>query len=150
VCGSHARANKVFLIRIGLATLQASTLLGTQKVTDEPCEGSNGWESVTKGRCPPNRPNPAHNAVIARLPATRRFSPHSARGLAPWLSVCLKCRGDARVLGNVQNAKTNCPAELLQLRSAAPAYRIAPGIIAVPREQWAQDLIARLQDQSRA
>ena len=50
MCGSHARANKVFLIRIGLATLQASTLLGTQKVTDEPCEGSNGWESVTKGR----------------------------------------------------------------------------------------------------
>jgi hypothetical protein len=45
VCGSHARANKVFLIRIGLATLQTSTLLGTQKVTDEPCEGSNGWEA---------------------------------------------------------------------------------------------------------
>jgi hypothetical protein len=41
-CGSHARANKVFLIRVGLVTLQMTTLLGTQKVTNEPCEGSNG------------------------------------------------------------------------------------------------------------
>jgi hypothetical protein len=34
---------------------------------------------------------------------------------------------------------------------AAPqVYRIANGIVAAPREQWAKELIARLQDQPRA
>jgi hypothetical protein len=36
-----------------------------------------------------------------------------------------------------------CAREAKQ-RGAAEVYRVAPGIIAAPREKWAKDLIAQL------
>jgi hypothetical protein len=36
-------------------------------------------------------------------------------------------------------------AKQAEQRSAAPAYQIAKGVIAAPREQWARELILRLQ-----
>ena len=51
---------------------------------------------------------PANNVIIARQPGTRRIRPDTRPGLAPWLSVCLKCSRNGAAGNNAQGARKSC------------------------------------------
>jgi hypothetical protein len=83
--------------------------------------------------------------------------PRQRKGLARRLEDRLKCGSPCSVFDAARTAEKNLPEELFREASPLcrtcqreeerrnPVVRIAAGIIATPREQWAKDFISRLQ-----
>jgi hypothetical protein len=61
---------------------------------------------------------------------------------------CLNCKKLPEELFREDSPQCRICAREAEQRN--PVVRIANGVIAAPREQWARELIARLQDQPRA
>jgi hypothetical protein len=110
---------------------------------------------VTKRQSPARPAEPRAASHQSGQPGARRFSPDTRPGLAPRLAVCLQCGSPCSVLGDARAATKNCrksfredsPQCRICAREAEqrnPVVRVAAGVVAAPREQWAKDLIARL------